>query len=112
MDSVPRVDHDDQEWFASRHRGHLNQKARLHWEDEAKGRVLYLSWRNLSWIWDDLVSTIHIVRKVLFIPDFATALLLLQTLGEKTPVSGLEWCPPVILSAAKDLFVRRARPFA
>src|SRR6266702_1062008 len=68
MDSVPRVDHDDQEWFASRHRGHLNQKARLHWEDEAKGRVLYLSWRNLSWIWDDLVSTIHIVRKVLFIP--------------------------------------------
>src|SRR5207248_8695349 len=68
MDSVPRVDHDDQEWFASRHRGHLNQKARLHWEDEAKGRVLYLSWRNLSWIGNDLVSTIHIVRKVLFIP--------------------------------------------
>jgi hypothetical protein len=43
---------------------------------------LYLSWRDLSWIWNDHVSTIHIVRKVLFyslssdfIPDFATALL-------------------------------------
>jgi len=76
-DSAPHVDDDDQGSFASRHRAHLNQKAWLRWEDEATGRVLSLSWRNLSWIWDDLVSTIHIARKVLFIPDFATALRIL-----------------------------------
>ncbi len=82
MDSVPLVDHDDQGWFASRQRAHLNQKATLRWEDEAKSIALYLSWRDLSWICNDPVSTIHIVRKVLFYPTFRS---FFTNLGGKPP---------------------------
>src|SRR5260370_26262004 len=80
MDSAPLVDHDDRGWFASTHRAHLNQKARLRWEDGAKPKVLYLSWRDLSLVCSDHVSTIHTCESVFlfpppgFIPDFATAL--------------------------------------
>src|SRR5258708_5215564 len=83
MDSAPLVDHDDRGWFASTHRAHLNQKARLRWEDGAKPKVLYLSWRDLSLVCSDHVSTIHTCESVFlfpppgFIPDFATALLAL-----------------------------------
>src|SRR5258708_33315187 len=80
MDSAPLVDHDDRGWFASTHRANLNQKARIRWEDGSKPKVLYLSWRDLSLVWSDHVSTIHTCKSVFlfpppgFIPDFATAL--------------------------------------
>src|SRR4051794_37840941 len=100
MDSGPRVDHDDQEWFASRHKAHLNQKARQRSEEEAKPRVLYLSWRDLSWIGNDHVSTIHNRAKgsfyslsSAFIPDFATALEAGRHLEIMPPLSGREGCP-------------------
>jgi len=68
MDSAPLVEHGDRGWFASMHRAHLNQKARLRWEDGAKPKVLYLSRRDLSLVWSDHVSTIHTCEGVFFIP--------------------------------------------
>src|SRR6266702_3558203 len=68
MGSAPLVDHDDPGWFASTHRAHLNQKARLRWEEGAKPKVLYLSWRDLSLVCSDHVSTIHTCESVFLFP--------------------------------------------
>src|SRR5947209_5788928 len=78
-DSAPHVDDDDRESFVSRHRARLNQKATLPWEEGGKPKLLYLSWRNLSLVCKDFVSTIYTCESFFFIPAL---LILFPTLQQ------------------------------